>query len=184
MAKQHVRKLTRSGSHSYYLLIPPEFIRQLKWKERQKLVVTKSKRGILIRDWKRKGFTLVEVLIVVIILGILASLVVPRLAGRTQEARRAAARSDIEGGVALALDLYEADTGRYPDRLEALVRKSGGVTNWKGPYLKKGLPKDPWGNVYIYRFPGTRNTDYFDLFSVGPDGQEGTEDDIVNWEDE
>ena len=130
------------------------------------------------------GFTLIEILIVVIIIGILASLVVPRLAGRTEEARRQAARSDIEGGIALALDLYEADTGRYPASLDQLVRKPQDVQNWRGPYLKKGLPKDPWGRPYIYHVPGTQNENSYDLLSAGHDGQEGTADDIVNWEHE
>lgn len=127
------------------------------------------------------GFTLIEILIVVIILGILAALVVPRLAGRSEEARIAAAKSDIDGGISLALDLYEADNGRYPNRLEDLTREPSDAQNWKGPYLKKGLPKDPWGQPYVYRFPGTRNSRMFDLFSLGPDGQESTADDIVNW---
>jgi general secretion pathway protein G len=132
----------------------------------------------------QRGFTLVEILIVVIILGVLASLVVPRLAGRTEEARRTAAQSDIEGGIAVALDLYEADVGRYPLDLEALVDKPADVKDqvWKGPYLRKGIPKDPWKNGYVYTFPGTQNPSMYDLFSMGPDGEEGTEDDIGNWE--
>lgn len=133
---------------------------------------------------RQAGFTLIEILIVVIIIGILASLVVPRLAGRTEEARRQAARSDIEGGIALAIDLYEADTGKFPQTLEALIKKPQDIKNWKGPYLKKGLPKDPWGHPYVYRVPGTQNDSSYDLFSVGSDGQESTEDDIVNWDTE
>lgn len=131
---------------------------------------------------RNSGFTLIEILIVVIILGILASLVVPRLAGRTEEARREAARSDIEGGIALALDLYEADNGRYPAGLDDLVTKPSDSNKWKGPYLKKGVPKDPWGHPYQYRFPGTQNPAIYDLVSAGPDGQEGNEDDVTNWE--
>jgi general secretion pathway protein G len=134
---------------------------------------------------KANGFTLIEILIVVIIIGILASLVVPRLAGRTEEARRQAARSDIEGGIALALDLYEADAGKYPGSLEDLVRKPSDARKWRGPYLKKGkVPKDPWSKAYIYRVPGTQNDGSYDLFSAGFDGQEGTADDVTNWEDE
>ncbi|MBI4372787.1 MAG: type II secretion system major pseudopilin GspG [Candidatus Omnitrophica bacterium] len=130
---------------------------------------------------KSAGFTLIEILIVVIILGILAALVVPRLAGRSEEARIAAAKADIDGGLSLALDLYEADNGRYPKQLEDLIREPSEAKNWKGPYLKKGLPKDPWSQPYVYRFPGARNPKMFDLFSLGPDGQEGSADDIVNW---
>lgn len=131
----------------------------------------------------RAGFTLIEILLVVIILGILASLVVPRLAGRTEAARREAARSDIEGGIALALDLYEADNGGYPAGLSDLIREPSDAKNWKGPYLKKGLPRDPWGNAYLYRAPGLRNPTWYDLFSLGRDGQEGTEDDVANWKE-
>ncbi len=128
-----------------------------------------------------RGFTLIELLIVVIILGILASLAVPRLAGRSEEARVQAARADIEGGISLALDLYEVDLGRYPAKLDDLITRPESSDRWKGPYLKKGLPKDPWGSEYIYRFPGTHNPDTYDLFSVGSDKQSGSSDDIVNW---
>lgn len=127
------------------------------------------------------GFTLIEILIVVIILGVLASLVVPRLAGRTEEARVSAAKSDIEGGVAVALDIYEADMGRYPDKLQNLVTAPSNSGNWKGPYLKKGLPKDPWNHGYEYRYPGVENRRLYDLVSVGPDGEMGTSDDIDNF---
>ena len=64
------------------------------------------------------------------------------------------------------------------------ISKAGGATNWKGPYLKKGLPKDPWGNPYTYRMPGQQNSGSYDIFSAGPDGQEGSEDDVANWETE
>src|SRR5262245_52074466 len=114
-----------------------------------------------------RGFTLIEILIVVIILGVLASLVVPRLAGRTEEARVAAAHSDIEGGLALALDVYEADNGRYPTQLQDLVSAPSTSRNWKGPYLKKGLPRDPWNHSYEYRFPGAQNRGLYDLLSIG-----------------
>ena len=133
---------------------------------------------------KERGFTLIEILLVVIIIGILVSLVAPRLAGRSEEARKQAAKADIDGGMALALDLYEVDNGRYPGKLEDLVEKPSDASNWKGPYLKKGLPKDPWGNDYTYRLPGTHNTSSYDLYSVGPDKQEGSPDDIVNWKTE
>jgi len=130
----------------------------------------------------RKGFTLIELLIVIVILGILASLAIPRLAGRTEEARVQAARSDIEGGLSTALDLYEMDMGKYPARLDDLIRKPGTAARWKGPYLKKkAIPPDPWKHAYIYRFPGVHNTSEYDLSSNGADGVEGTQDDINNW---
>ena len=130
------------------------------------------------------GFTLIEILLVVIIIGILAGLVVPNLVGRGEEARRQAASADINGGLAAAIDLFELDNGKYPDALEDLVRDPGTAKNWRGPYVKKGIPQDPWGSHYVYMFPGTHNASSYDLSSAGPDGQEGTTDDITNWETE
>lgn len=130
------------------------------------------------------GFTLIEILLVVIIIGILVSLVAPRLAGRSEEARKQAAKADIDVGISLALDLYEVDNGRYPQKLDDLITKNSDAVNWKGPYTKKGVPKDPWGSPYIYNNPGTHNSSSYDLYSPGPDKQENTEDDIVNWQTE
>jgi len=130
----------------------------------------------------RKAFTLVELMLVVVIIGILVAMVVPRLAGRSDQAKKAAAKTDIEASIALALDMYELDNGSYPESLEALTTKPGsGADNWRGPYIKK-KPLDPWGRPYVYKFPGSHNNDY-DLYSLGPDGSEGA-DDIANWETE
>ena len=129
-----------------------------------------------------RGFTLIEIMLVVIILGVLAAMVVPKLTGRSDEARRSVAKTDIESNLALAIDLYEVDTGSYPGELGDLMSSPGSVTGWKGPYLKK-TAKDPWGREYEYRNPGSHNSDGYDLFSKGKDGSEGGDDDVTNWED-
>ena len=135
---------------------------------------------------RRQGFTLVELLIVVTILGILVAMVVPRLAGRTEQARRARAEADVKGSIPLALDLFELDTGKYPTTEEGLgilraAPPDAQARNWHGPYLKQS-PTDPWKRPYRYAYPGVKNIQDYDLYSVGPDGTEGTSDDIGNWE--
>ncbi len=135
----------------------------------------------------KNGFTLIEIMLVIIIIGILVAMVVPNFAGRGEQARRAAARADIETNLSTGLDLYELDNGRYPTTeqgLMALLAKPTSTpvpNNWSGPYLKKKkIPQDPWGNDYKYVAPGTHNTDGYDLFSLGADGIESS-DDTVNW---
>lgn len=134
-----------------------------------------------------RGFTLIEIMIVVVIIGVLATMVVPRLTGRTEGARRAAAEADIKANISVALDLYELDNGRFPSTeqgLDALLKKPSAnpePPNWNGPYLKGGVPKDPWGQPYHYVFPGQNNERGYDLSTYGPDGAEGGDDDIVNW---
>jgi general secretion pathway protein G len=132
------------------------------------------------------GFTLIEIMLVVIIIGVLAAMVMPRLSGRSEQAKEAAALADIEANIATALDMYELDNGRYPTTeqgLAALVKKpalSPAATDWHGPYLKRE-PHDPWANTYIYKSPGLHNVEDYDLSSCGKDGVEGNADDITNW---
>ena len=130
---------------------------------------------------ERKGFTLVELMLVVIIIGILVAMVAPRLAGRSEQAKIAAARADIEANLSSALDLYEIDNGAYPEKLEDLMVKPSNAVNWKGPYLKR-KPVDPWGNPYVYKYPGTHGD--YDLMSCGKSGTEGGEGEVANWDEE
>ena len=134
-----------------------------------------------------KGFTLVEIMLVVIIIAALAAMIMPRLAGRSEEAKMARAQAEISSNIGLALKLYELDNGNYPTTeqgLNALQTKPSTAPdpqNWKGPYLEK-KPIDPWGKPYQYKSPGVHSYTGFDLYSIGKDGSEGTEDDAKNWE--
>jgi general secretion pathway protein G len=131
----------------------------------------------------RGGFTLVELLLVLVILGTLAAIVYPKLAGRGEQARTTAAKTQIVS-MSTVLDLFEVDNGYYPKGkagLLDLVTQPSDALSWKGPYIKD-IPKDPWGNDYIYEYPGKQNASSYDLFSMGPDGKEGNEDDITNWD--
>ncbi len=131
------------------------------------------------------GFTLVELMLVVIIIGILVAMVAPRLTGKSQQARIAASQADINAHLSTALDLFELGVGRFPttqEGLAALRTAPSGATGWKGPYLKRDVPKDPWGRKYAYRSPGQHNREDYDLFSYGPDGVEGGDDDVTNWQ--
>jgi len=131
----------------------------------------------------KRGFTLVEMLLVLVILATLAAIVIPKFAGRSEQAKITAAKSQISS-IELALDSFEVDCGYYPKsgNLNALLENPGTTADWKGPYLKKGIPLDPWGNAYVYEYPGKHNPNGYDLMSGGPDGKTGSEDDLTNWD--
>ena len=135
---------------------------------------------------KTAAFTLIELMLVVIIIGTLVAMVMPRLTGRSEQARVAASQADVSVNIATALKLYELDNGNFPSTeqgLAALLSKSSSSPvpiNWNGPYLEK-KPIDPWRREYRYKCPGTHRTQDYDLYSLGKDGKEGT-DDVVNWE--
>ena len=135
------------------------------------------------------GFTLIEILVVIVVIAILATLVAPNVFRHIGTAKDATARSQIEM-LGAALDGYRLDNGRYPTSdqgLEALWREppvGARPRNWRGPYLRKEVPLDPWGNAYVYRAPGDENPWGYDLISYGEDGQRGGEGaaaEITSW---
>lgn len=137
------------------------------------------------KKYAAQGFTLIELLIVMVILGLLAGLVGPRIFGRVGSAKTGTARTQIEL-LGTALDTYRLDNSMYPTTaqgLNALREKPQGVDTWRGPYLPKPVPNDPWDRPYIYKSPGDHGD--YDLSSLGLDGQPGGEDenaDVNSWE--
>lgn len=142
--------------------------------------MTKNKLG------SQSGFTLLEIMLVVVIIGMLITVAVVRLGGQTEKARLVTAKHQIDA-YKTALGLYDLDNGGFPTQeqgLNALIAQAGGtLPNWKGPYLDPPLIRpDPWGHPYIYRYPGQKIPSGYDLFSPGKNGVEGDEDDIGNWQ--
>jgi general secretion pathway protein G len=150
----------------------------LREKERVFVVTHNARRAV------SKGFTLLELLVVMVIIGLLAGLVAPRYFAQVGKSQTKVAKAQIDS-LEKALDQYRLDVGHYPsteEGLQALVAAPSGETNWAGPYLRKGIPADPWGRAYVYNQPGSHGD--YDLLSYGKDGREGgtgEDADIVNW---
>ncbi len=134
---------------------------------------------------KRKAFSLVEILLLVVIIGCIVGMVIPRLSGRSEQEKIMAAKIDITSNISTALKMFELDNGFFPtteqglDALKEKPTKSPIPKNWNGPYLEKE-PLDPWGRTYLYKCPGTHGFAY-DIYSLGRDDKEG-ENDITSWE--
>ncbi len=141
------------------------------------------------RSRARAGFTLIEILVVIAVIAILASLVAPNVFQHVGTAKSTTARSQVEM-LATALDAYRLDNGRYPSTTQGLTALVTAPTDdsgagWRGPYLRRAVPLDPWGKPYVYRFPGEANPAGYDLLSYGADGQaggEGENADILGWQ--
>ena len=138
---------------------------------------------------RRRGFTLIELLVVIVVLGVLATLVAPNVFRHVGTAKEATARAQIEM-LGAALDAFRLDTGRYPTTEQGLAALWNAPSveprpiNWRGPYLRKPVPLDPWGAAYVYRAPGTESRTGYDLLSLGADGKvggAGEDADIVSW---
>ena len=139
---------------------------------------------LLPKRLRQLGFTLLELLVVMVILGLLAGYVAPKYFAQVGKSETKAARVQIES-LEKSFDMYRLDTGHYPTSeqgLEALVTRPQNEPKWSGPYLKKAVPQDPWGRPYVYKFPGEHGD--YDIYSFGKDGQpggQGDNADITNW---
>jgi general secretion pathway protein G len=140
--------------------------------------------------YRRDGFTLIEILVVIVVIAALAALVAPNVFRHVETANDAAARSQIEM-LGAALDAYRLDNGRYPSTQQGLAAlweepaAEPRPRNWRGPYLRKAVPPDPWGNAYVYESPGQVNPRGYDLLSYGADGApggEGENADVASWQ--
>ena len=133
-------------------------------------------------NYSQRGFTLVELLLVLVILALIAGLVLPGIIGKAESAKAKAAASQISR-ISMSVESYYLDTGNVPSSLEELVNQPSGTDGWNGPYIKNSLLKDPWGKPYRYSSPGEHGD--FDIESLGADGQRGGDGknaDITSWE--
>jgi general secretion pathway protein G len=150
------------------------------WK--QNIMNMKNRSKLQSSDWKQSGFTLVELLLVLVILALIAGLVLPGIIGKAEGAKVRAASSQISR-ISMSVETFYLDTGSTPDSLSALVNQPSGGNGWNGPYIKNSILKDPWGREYQFKNPGEHGD--FDIYSFGADGQQGgdgTDRDITSWE--
>ena len=148
----------------------------------------RSKRVHSSANRRRAGFTLIEILVVIVVIAILATLVAPNIFQHVGAAKDATAKSQIEM-LGAALDAYRLDNGRYPTSEQGLAAlwerpTVDSPTNWRGPYLRKPVPLDPWGRAYLFNFPGQMNPTGYDLLTYGADGKpggDGEDADITSW---
>lgn len=149
------------------------------------LMVRSMNTGNANLKWGSKAFTLVELLVVMVIVGILAAIVAPMVYQHISPAKRTAVRGQMKNFMT-ALDNFYVDVGRFPttkEGLDALRLQPVGAKGWRGPYLRRNIPNDPWGNTFIYREPGSNGP--YDIVSLGSDGREGGEGeeaDIISWQ--
>ena len=140
------------------------------------------RKGLRNQIWSQHGFTLVELLLVLVILALIAGLVLPGIIGKAEGAKVRAASSQISR-ISMSVETFYLDTGSTPDSLSELVSEPSSVKGWNGPYVKNSILKDPWGKEYKFRSPGEHGD--FDIYSFGADGQQGGEGknaDITSWE--
>lgn len=146
--------------------------------------ILKNGKGASVRRFKRAAFTLMEVLLAIAMISMLAFIVVVNLDKTMSESQTKITESFVNGSLQTPLMTFKLAVGRYPtteEGLKALLEAPESVSDrWKGPYVRN-LPLDPWGNAYQYRQPAAKSKDGYDVWSMGPDGKNGTEDDIGNW---
>jgi|ERR1051326_423158 general secretion pathway protein G len=142
----------------------------------------KDKQRITKERFFQSGFTLLEIMIVVVIIGVIASFAIVNLMNASEGAKIKLASGFVKGSLKSQISLYQLNCNAYPNSLNDLVTKPSDANGWRGPYLDE-YPKDPWGEPYQYKYPGTHNPNSFDVYSKGPDKVDGTADDIGNWSD-
>src|ERR1043166_2658548 len=142
----------------------------------------KNERKTMKRRFSQSGFTLLEIMIVVVIIGVIAGFAIVNLMGTAEKTKIDLARGFVKGQLKTQIITYQLHCSSFPNSLNDLVTRPSDASGWHGPYLDE-YPKDPWGEPYQYKYPGSHNPNSFDVYSKGPDKADGTGDDIGNWAD-